>query len=166
MCDRMAPLPDPAPRYDAATDQVSSAGQNCPVCLCCQILEERQKCPGETWSSGAAFRPAATLRHCHSQGPPPLSLPETQGRLCVYHRLQPFRPRPLRTRDPAPRYDAATDQVSIVTSVNTGSTFALRCSTLDFCLGGQRSHPQTFFSPESGNKNMLNDFAILIQPVP
>jgi hypothetical protein len=29
-------------------------------------------------------------------------------------------------------------QVSTVTQVNTGSTFALRCSTLDSCLGG---HP-------------------------
>ena len=26
----------------------------------------------------------------------------------------------------------------ILTQVNRGSTFALRCSTLDFCLGGQR----------------------------
>ena len=30
-------------------------------------------------------------------------------------------------------------QVSTVTSVKRGFTFALRRSTLDFCLGGQRS---------------------------
>ena len=30
-------------------------------------------------------------------------------------------------------------QVSTLTSVNSGSIFALRHSTLDFCIGGQRS---------------------------